>query len=71
MKINLLLAREYRGFSQQQLASLLEVRQQTLSEWENGLNKPSIKMFVKISKLLNFRVDYLKSPIEVGEDYEL
>jgi putative transcriptional regulator len=32
--------REYMGLTQQQLADELEVRQQTISEWETGIHKP-------------------------------
>lgn len=32
--------REYMGMTQQQMADELEVRQQTISEWETGVHKP-------------------------------
>nr|WP_044199352.1 helix-turn-helix transcriptional regulator [Oscillochloris trichoides] len=32
--------REYMGMTQQQMADELEVRQQTISEWETGTHRP-------------------------------
>jgi putative transcriptional regulator len=32
--------REHMGMTQQQMADELEVRQQTISEWETGIHKP-------------------------------
>jgi DNA-binding transcriptional regulator YiaG len=32
--------REYLGLTQREMADELEVRQQTISEWETGLHKP-------------------------------
>ncbi|MDW8389947.1 MAG: helix-turn-helix transcriptional regulator [Oscillochloridaceae bacterium] len=32
--------REYMGMTQQQMADELEVRQQTISEWETGVHRP-------------------------------
>jgi len=32
--------REHMGMTQQQMADELEVRQQTISEWETGVHKP-------------------------------
>jgi DNA-binding transcriptional regulator YiaG len=32
--------REYMGMTQREMADELEVRQQTISEWETGLHKP-------------------------------
>jgi putative transcriptional regulator len=32
--------REYMGMTQQQMADELEVRQQTISEWETGIHRP-------------------------------
>jgi putative transcriptional regulator len=32
--------REFMGMTQQQMADELEVRQQTISEWETGVHKP-------------------------------
>lgn len=40
-------------FSQIELANLLNIRQQTISEWENGRNKPSVDQLLRICELFN------------------
>lgn len=54
--------REYmldRGLTQAQLAALLEVSQPTVSDWINGVIKPSAKRLVEISKKTGLSVDEL------------
>jgi DNA-binding XRE family transcriptional regulator len=42
--------RKEKGFTQAELAEKLEVGQNTISNWENGVSKPDIYMADKISK---------------------
>ena len=51
--------RQERGFTQQQLAALLQVNQITISTWERGTREPSIEMIKKIAKLLITDPNYL------------
>lgn len=44
-------AREYRGLSQPQVADLLKVRYQTLSNWERGINRISADMLQRICSI--------------------
>lgn len=45
--------------SQVELAQMLGVTKQSVSNWENDNIQPSIDMLVKISKALNVSCDYL------------
>lgn len=54
--------KEYRiksGFSQEQLAELLYVTRQTVSNWENDKNYPDINSIVLMSTIFNTTVDNL------------
>lgn len=48
-----------RGISQVELAKLLGVTKQSVSNWENDNIQPSVEMLVKISKALSVSTDYL------------
>lgn len=58
-RINLKRFREERGFSQEELANLLGVRQSTVGMWENGTNKPRMKTLEKITEILNITTNDL------------
>ena len=45
--------------NQVQLANLLNVSKQTVSNWENNNILPSIEMLVKISQFFSVSTDYL------------
>lgn len=48
------------GFaSQRQLASKLDIRQQTVGDWETGKAVPSFENAVRLSELLNVSLDQL------------
>ena len=48
-----------RNLNQVQLAALLNVTKQTISNWENNNILPSIDMLVKISHYFSVSTDYL------------
>ena len=56
--------REVRGFTQKQLADLIGVAQNTISQYENGTAKTSIEIIVKLAKVLDTTTDYLLRGIE-------
>ena len=53
------LVRESRNMNQIQLAQLLGVSKQSVSNWENDNIQPSIEMLIKIARLFSISTDYL------------
>lgn len=51
--------RQARGMSQVELAGLLGVTKQSVSNWENDNIQPSIEMLVKLAQTLSVSADYL------------
>ena len=56
---NLKLIREYRGFTQPQLAEKIGVSQQMISFIETGLKEPSTINLIRIADSLNCSLDEL------------
>lgn len=52
-------ARKARGYTQKDLARLLQVKPAAVSAWEVGRNEPSIAMLRKIAELLGVPFDRL------------
>lgn len=48
--------RKKKNFTQEELAEKLEVKQNTISNWENGVSKPDVLMCAKIAKVLKCKV---------------
>ena len=46
-------------FSQEQLAELLRVHNNTISKWENGLQEPRAKRIAELARILNTTSAYL------------
>ena len=55
----LLQLRREKGFSQEQLADLLNVSRQSVSKWEAGSTMPELDKIVTISDIFGVSVDYL------------
>ena len=51
--------RKKRGLTQKQLAELLGVKQQNVSDWERGERSPSVKNLKKLVEVLNCQIDDL------------
>lgn len=51
--------RKQRGMSQEKLANQLSVKQNTVSQWENGRRNPRVPMLVKIAEILGCSVNDL------------
>jgi transcriptional regulator with XRE-family HTH domain len=56
------LARQARGFSQQQLAGMAAVSRQAVSAVESGLSDPSLRVAVALSRALGLTVEELFGP---------
>ncbi len=51
--------RKSRGITQSELAETLEVTQQTVGFWENGVSIPSVETVIKAAKYFGVTIDYL------------
>ncbi|MCH5203317.1 MAG: helix-turn-helix transcriptional regulator [Oscillospiraceae bacterium] len=56
---NLRVIREDRGFTQKQIAEVLETTQQYYSDYENGKREIPIRVYIKLSRFYNVSIDYL------------
>lgn len=65
-KLNLYNARCEAGVSQQRLAEMLQVTQQSVSAWENGLASPRLPTLINLADALGVTVSELlgEAPIE-------
>ncbi|MGN1066865.1 MAG: helix-turn-helix domain-containing protein [Candidatus Fimimonas sp.] len=48
-----------KGFTQQQIAEMLDIRQQSYTRYEYGTGEPSLDTLVKIAKIFDVSTDYL------------
>lgn len=56
---NLRVIREDRGFTQKQIAEILETTQQYYSDYENGKRDIPIRVYITLSNFYNVSIDYL------------
>lgn len=56
---NLKLLRTQKGLSQQKLADMLNVSQQSIYKYENDLSEPDIQTLKEISHIFNTSIDYI------------
>ena len=65
---NLKTIRKEKGFSQEQLATRLNVVRQTISKWEKGLSVPDAELLIQLAEVLGVEVsDLLGQKIEISE----
>lgn len=51
--------RDDKGFTQQQLAEVLNITVSSVSHYENGSRQPSIEILIRLADVMNVSVDYL------------
>lgn len=56
--------RKKAGYSQEQIAEMLGISKQTISEWENGQGKPEINSVIKLTEIYDVSADYILLGIE-------
>lgn len=56
---NLRVIREDRGYTQKQIAKILETTQQYYSDYENGKREIPIRVYITLSKFYNVSIDFL------------
>lgn len=59
---NLIQLRKQRGFSQEELAEILDVSRQAVSKWEAGINMPDIPKLIAIADEFGINLDVLVRP---------
>lgn len=65
---NLKTLRKEKGFSQEQLATRLNIVRQTVSKWEKGISVPDAELLMQLADVLNVNVsDLLGKKIEIQE----
>lgn len=65
---NLKTLRKEKGFSQEQLATRLNIVRQTVSKWEQGISVPDAELLIKLAEVLNVNVsDLLGKKVEIQE----
>ena len=63
----MLALRKYRtkkGYTQKQIAEILEVVPSCVAQWESGARRPNIVMLKKLAEVLECTTDDLLEPIE-------
>ncbi len=66
---NLKILRKEKGFSQEQLATRLNIVRQTVSKWEKGLSVPDAELLIQLADVLDVSVsDLLGKKIELSEN---
>lgn len=60
--------RREKGLSQEELANLLYVTRQSVSQWENDKTMPSVDLLVKLSEIFGTTVDALLGKPETDEE---
>jgi len=53
-------ARIEKGYSQQEIADLLNISRQSISNWENGKSYPDLENLILLSNICEFSLDSLK-----------
>ena len=64
-------ARLEKNMTQEQVAGLLEVNRQTISNWENAKSYPDIVSVIKMSECYDVSLDYLLRGGETKNEYIL
>lgn len=69
---NLKLLRQKYGLSQSDLASILNLSQQSIYKYENGISEPSIETLISLATYFDTSVDYLigniPNPLETNTE---
>lgn len=64
---NLRTIREDRGYTQKQIAEVLETTRQYYSDYENGKRDIPIRVYITLSKFYGVSIDYLAGQVELTE----
>lgn len=62
--------RSNNGYSQKELAEMINVAQNTVSNWENGTREPDNKTLIELAEIFNCSTDYLLGRTDIKNPYE-
>lgn len=62
--------RTKKGFSQKQLAEMLNVAQNTISQYENGTREPDAATLIKLANFFSVSTDYLLGRTDIIDDIQ-
>ena len=62
--------REDRDLTQEDLAKVLQVKQQQYQRWESGVNKLSAENLIALCKFYNLSADYLLGLTDQEKNYK-
>ena len=51
--------RKEKGYTQEQMANILEIGQSAYAKWENDRTEPSFENLIKLADLLEVSIDWL------------
>ncbi len=57
------------NFTQKELANKLNIRQNTYSQYENGLREPSIEILIKLAEIFDTSIDFLVGITDEEQPY--
>lgn len=61
--------REEEGLKQTELAKMLNIKQNTYSQYETGAREISIEVLIKLSKIYGVSTDYILGLTDIQEPY--
>lgn len=64
---NLRTIREDRGYTQKQIAEVLETTRQYYSDYENGKREIPIRVYIRLAKFYGVSIDYLAGLEDIKE----
>lgn len=68
LQVRLGMARELREMTQAELAKALEIKRETVAQWETGKREPKAEQIFQVAKALNVSADYLLGLSTVPEN---
>ena len=63
----IIMLRKQKGWSQEELATQLDISRQSVSKWESRMSVPDLDKVIKLSKIFGVTTDYLLKDWEVSQ----
>ncbi|WP_307478140.1 helix-turn-helix transcriptional regulator [Cytobacillus purgationiresistens] len=66
---NLIRARKNKGYTQVELSNILKCNKSTISNWENGVSSPTLRMAFALTEILGSDINVLFLDYKVQESH--